>query len=1179
MHKRILSMFLALVMLLSMVPFQALADGETEPETTAALVETAAPETTEETVAVETTAAVETTQAAEETEAVETTVATEPAETVAETVAETEPAETVEETVAETVEETTPETVAAQSVAVTQEDELDALSVGSELQLTAVVLPEDASDKTVVWTSSNDTIATVDETGLVTGVAMGEVTITAACGDVSGTYDLTVVAAAVTVEEAGAAAQPMNDLAFAAIVPVEETPDILEVLAGKKLELEVEVLGLNDGEEATIVWSVPEESSDYATVRADSKVSTKGILSVAPDISESHPITVRAALLSDAEEEVYYDFTVKLIPKTTRITLYVDGKDVPDGGYIFDLNDPVLAQGVTVSAIAEPLGAYQEVAWKVSDPKGLCTVTPSGEELVIVPGTSGKTGSITVTATAADDTGKYAKATIRFIRAAASLDILNAPETMRTGTSVTLTTSVAKEPNLTDRNVVWSIVSGEEYATISASGKLTAKKVGDETQTITVRAEAKANPSAYDEKTITICPAITSIVVSRDDDAENAPVEFTEGTLQLKADVQPEAAAGSVKWVSSNTKVATVDAYGVVTFVNAGKVRISCEATDGTNKKGYFYLEVIKPVNALTISDPASFELIGGKSLNLKATTWTVAEEIEAANQKISWSIWEENDSFEYVKTSAATISSSGRVSAKNVKVNTEVVVVAKSVEDDEIKDEIRLTIMPSQERSLLLYMDDQPMADTVTLCNGEEYWIAGMCYDRNNGPVDVTEDCTFISSKPGVAEINEFGFVDAKASGTAVITARWTDPDTQRMYTTKVTLKVTNLVNDVEITLPEYDYVRGGSSVSLKATAWTNIKDGVKASNQKFTWKVFDADMQPTDAATISSGGRLTAKDVAEDTVVNAYAYSAEDEQMCDFIELTIRPRNAYQLTLSFGDETGTVTVARNLTDGDLSNLIAELYVSDSADVEEDDYADIDAITWTTSNKKVVAIDEDGELVYPEGGITGKVTLTAKVTYNKKVATAKITLNVIDAVQEVKVSTRVQGQNLYSGKYLYLKADCLAGDDVLATNRKVVWSIVDGADYATIDAKTGKITAKKVTSEQMVTVLATAVDDSCNASCTYTLTIYPMTTEVVITHSALEDGKLEVLLTDGEVELGYGTAPGCPDGVKWTSSRTSVASIDKEGKVTLNKRGTTTIRATAADGSGKSDSITLIVK
>lgn len=1174
MHKRILSMFLALVMLLSMVPFQALADGETE--STAALVENAETETTEETVAVETTAAVETTQAAEETEAVETTVATEPAETVAETVAETEPAETVEETVAETVEETTPETVAAQSVAVTQEDELDALSVGSELQLTAVVLPEDASDKTVVWTSSNDTIATVDETGLVTGVAMGEVTITAACGDVSGTYDLTVVAAAVTVEEAGAAAQPMNDLAFAAIVPVEETPDILEVLAGKKLELEVEVLGLNDGEEATIVWSVPEEASDYATVCADSKVSTKGILSVAPDISESHTITVHAALLNDAE--VYYDFTVTLIPKTTKITLYVDGDDeIPAGGYIFDLNDGALADGITVSAIAEPTGARQNVTWKVSDPKGLCTVTPSGEELVIVPGTSGKTGSITVTATAADDTGKYAKVTIRFIRAATYLDILNAPVTMRAGTSLTLTTSVAKEPNLTDRTVIWSIVDGEEYATISASGKLTAKKVGDETQTITVRAEAKANPSAYDEETITICPAITSIVVSRSDGAENTPVEFTQNTLQLKADVQPEAAAGSVKWVSSNTKVATVDAYGVVTFVNAGKVRISCEATDGTNKKGYFYLEVIKPVNALTISDPASFELIGGKSLNLKATTWTVAEEIEAANQKISWSIWEENDSFEYVKTSAATISSSGRVSAKNVKVNTEVVVVAKSVEDDEIKDEIRLTIMPSQERSLLLYMDDQPMADTVTLCNGEEYWIAGMCYDRNNGPVDVTGDCTFTSNRPGVVEIDESGFVEAKAGGTAVITARWTDPDTQRMYTTKVTLKVTNLVNDVEITLPKCDYVRGGSSVSLKATAWTNIKDGVKASNQKFTWKVFDADMQPTDAATISSSGRLTAKDVAEDTLVYAYAYSAEDEEMYIGIPLTIRPRNAYQLTLSFGDETGTVTVAKNLPEGDLSNLVADLYISASDDVGDDGYDDYDTITWSTSNKKVIAIDEYGE---PEYVGTGKVTLTAKITYGKKTATAKITLNVINAVQIVEVSTRVEGQHLHAGKYLYMKADCLTDDGENATNCNVVWSIADeDKDYATINSKTGKVTAKKVTEMVTVLVTATAVDDSCNASCTYPLTIYPMSTEVTIMHSDLEDGKLEVSLDEGTLTL-YGEAnSGCPDGVKWSSSKTSVASIDKDGVVTLNKRGTTTIRATAADGSGKSDSITLIVK
>ena len=47
------------------------------------------------------------------------------------------------------------------------------------VKLTATVLPEEAEDKTVTWTSSNPEIASVDNTGRVTGLALGEVTITA----------------------------------------------------------------------------------------------------------------------------------------------------------------------------------------------------------------------------------------------------------------------------------------------------------------------------------------------------------------------------------------------------------------------------------------------------------------------------------------------------------------------------------------------------------------------------------------------------------------------------------------------------------------------------------------------------------------------------------------------------------------------------------------------------------------------------------------------------------------------------------------------------------------------------------------------------------------------------------------------------------------------------------------
>ena len=57
---------------------------------------------------------------------------------------------------------------------------------GETLQLTATVMPEDATEKTVTWESSNEVVATVDQNGLVTAVAAGTATITATTIDGSG---------------------------------------------------------------------------------------------------------------------------------------------------------------------------------------------------------------------------------------------------------------------------------------------------------------------------------------------------------------------------------------------------------------------------------------------------------------------------------------------------------------------------------------------------------------------------------------------------------------------------------------------------------------------------------------------------------------------------------------------------------------------------------------------------------------------------------------------------------------------------------------------------------------------------------------------------------------------------------------------------------------------------------
>ena len=47
---------------------------------------------------------------------------------------------------------------------------------GEQIQLNAVILPENATNKNVIWSSDNEEVATVDENGLVTGVSEGYAT-------------------------------------------------------------------------------------------------------------------------------------------------------------------------------------------------------------------------------------------------------------------------------------------------------------------------------------------------------------------------------------------------------------------------------------------------------------------------------------------------------------------------------------------------------------------------------------------------------------------------------------------------------------------------------------------------------------------------------------------------------------------------------------------------------------------------------------------------------------------------------------------------------------------------------------------------------------------------------------------------------------------------------------------
>lgn len=105
--------------------------------------------------------------------------------------------------------------------------------------VTATVLPENASDKTVVWSSGDSSIATVDDDGLVTAIAIGETSITATCGGATAVCEVTVVPTLAT-----------------------------------SIELNITELKMCSGDEYTLVASVlPENASEKTVEWASSDVS------------------------------------------------------------------------------------------------------------------------------------------------------------------------------------------------------------------------------------------------------------------------------------------------------------------------------------------------------------------------------------------------------------------------------------------------------------------------------------------------------------------------------------------------------------------------------------------------------------------------------------------------------------------------------------------------------------------------------------------------------------------------------------------------------------------------------------------------------------------------------------------------------------------------------------------
>ncbi len=81
--------------------------------------------------------------------------------------------------------------VATPVTSITLDKTSASLKAGETVTLTATVNPSDATDKTVTWSTSDATVATVKD-GVVTAIKVGSATITAQAGDKTATCAVTV---------------------------------------------------------------------------------------------------------------------------------------------------------------------------------------------------------------------------------------------------------------------------------------------------------------------------------------------------------------------------------------------------------------------------------------------------------------------------------------------------------------------------------------------------------------------------------------------------------------------------------------------------------------------------------------------------------------------------------------------------------------------------------------------------------------------------------------------------------------------------------------------------------------------------------------------------------------------------------------------------------------------------